>query len=346
MRRLKIDLYDLEAAFDSSFGEVRHYLDTQTGEVLMVQDDSRRMLENLLEEIGPEADLKDALRDSDLPQWQKRALAEAQRVEEGYGTLVKAVPQPDSREAFRDMEAFATTVPDLQLREELQRALEGRGAFRRFKDVLGSSFRERERWFEFKRQRLRERMTDWLASLEIEPDWRMPPPQPPGPPVREQLLAAVLLFAQSASRLAGVERIDLLGSLTTPEPNPEDADLLVTVADNMDLAPLAKAARQLSARASQTGSSRCADVFLADPSGKYLGRTCPWKECGPGIRLSCDALHCGQRHFLHDDLRAITLQPALIQAPPVELWPGVVTRVPVPDDVEGCLLKPLRQSHE
>jgi hypothetical protein len=74
----------------------------------------------------------------------------------------------------------------------------------------------------------------------------------------------------------------------------------------------------------------------------YLGRTCPWKDCGPGIRQSCDALHCGQPHYLHDNLRAITLDSALIQTPPIELWPAVVPRVEVPADVEEVLLKPIR----
>ena len=58
--------------------------------------------------------------------------------------------------------------------------------------------------------------------------------------------------------------------------------------------------------------------------------------------MSCDALHCGQRHYLHDDLRCIKLQPALIQAPPIELWPAVVPRVEAPSDVEEVLLKPIR----
>jgi hypothetical protein len=89
-------------------------------------------------------------------------------------------------------------------------------------------------------------------------------------------------------------------------------------------------------------NSRGGDVFLADTAGNYFSRTCPWKECGPGIRMSRDALHCGRRHYLHDDLRAIKLQPALIQAPPIELWPAVVARVDVPADVEELLLKSVR----
>ena len=48
MRRLKINRLDLEAAFESGFSETHHYLDTQTGEVLMVGDDYRRELEDLM----------------------------------------------------------------------------------------------------------------------------------------------------------------------------------------------------------------------------------------------------------------------------------------------------------
>jgi hypothetical protein len=145
---------------------------------------------------------------------------------------------------------------------------------------------------------------------------------------------------QAAARLPGVKRIALFGSLATPEPMPNDADVLVTVTDAMDLAPLAKAARKLNGHTLQR--NRGGDVFLADERHHHVGRTCPWKECGPGIRQSCDALHCGRRKYLHDDLRTIQLDDALVQAPPIDLWPAVLARVPVPADVEQLLLEPLR----
>jgi hypothetical protein len=150
----------------------------------------------------------------------------------------------------------------------------------------------------------------------------------------------VLPFVRAASQLPGVLRIALLGSLTTDEPNPKDADILVTVADEANLASLAALGRKLQGHAQ--GFSRGGEVFLADPEGNYLGRTCPWKRCGPGIRASCDALHCGQRHYLHDDLEAICLAKDLIAAPPLELWPEIATRVPIPGDVERALIMPLR----
>jgi hypothetical protein len=46
--------------------------------------------------------------------------------------------------------------------------------------------------------------------------------------------------------------------------------------------------------------------------------------------------------YLHDDFRAVRLDAQLIAAPPVDLWPEVRARVPVPADVESVLLTPLR----
>ena len=37
--------------------------------------------------------------------------------------------------------------------------------------------------------------------------------------------------------------------------------------------------------------------------------------------MSCDALQCGLRHYLHDDFDAIRLDPKLISLPSVLLWP-------------------------
>jgi hypothetical protein len=158
-------------------------------------------------------------------------------------------------------------------------------------------------------------------------------------PIRSFLLSEVLYFVHRARTCAGVERIALVGSLTTGKRDPKDADVLVTVDNAADLGALAAAGRRLKGRAQSRNKG--ADIFLADRSGKYLGRTCHWRECAPGIRKSCDARHCGVRPFLHDDLDAVTLDAALVKSPPIVLWPHVIRSVPVPDDVERFLLKAL-----
>jgi len=157
--------------------------------------------------------------------------------------------------------------------------------------------------------------------------------------LREFLIGEVLSFVRNACHCPGVSRIVLVGSLATPKANPKDADVLVTVADDADLTSLATAGRRLKGRAQSRNSG--ADIFLANPSGEYIGRICHWRECRPFVRASCDARHCGRRAFLHDDLDDVSLGSRLVREPPLELWPNVIRRVEVPADIESLLLRAL-----
>lgn len=157
--------------------------------------------------------------------------------------------------------------------------------------------------------------------------------------LRSFLLSEVLRFVERARECPGVRRVALVGSLVIDKHDPKDADVLVTVDDDSDLTSLAAAGRRLKGRAQSRNKG--ADIFLADPSGRYIGHTCHWRECFPGIRAACDARHCGRRPFLHDDLDAVMLDPASIKAPPLELWPKVVRRGLFPSDVEAQLIRPL-----
>jgi hypothetical protein len=69
--------------------------------------------------------------------------------------------------------------------------------------------------------------------------------------------------------------------------------------------------------------------------GHYLVRICHYREYH--ARVACRALHCGQRQHLNDDLQIVTLSPALISAPPIDLWPRIVRRRAVPPDTEELL---------
>jgi uncharacterized protein YciI len=72
---------------------------------------------------------------------------------------------PDSREGYRDMEDFAAAVNDGGLRDRLMRALDGRGAFRRFRDVLDSAADVHlRRWYVFRDERALGRARVFLAE--------------------------------------------------------------------------------------------------------------------------------------------------------------------------------------
>jgi predicted nucleotidyltransferase len=154
-------------------------------------------------------------------------------------------------------------------------------------------------------------------------------------PHRQPLLDGLRRFVVSARQIPGVRSIGLLGSILTTKPDPKDIDLLVVVADDADLEPLARCSRRLQGHAQSF--NRGADIFLADERGMYLGRICHWKDCRPGVRQACDAAHCGRRPFLHDDLDAIQLSSAVVQSPPVTMWPLVERRVVLPPDVEAVV---------
>jgi predicted nucleotidyltransferase len=98
--------------------------------------------------------------------------------------------------------------------------------------------------------------------------------------MREKLLSFLPWFVSTVARIRGVRRISLLGSITTDKQDPKDIDFLVVVDDDLNLAPLARLGRKIKGRAQNM--NRGADIFLADVQGRYIGRTCQWKECKAG----------------------------------------------------------------
>jgi len=74
-----------------------------------------------------------------------------------------------SREQYRWMEEFIETVEEPNLKDKLNIAIDGKGAFRRFKDVLVGYPSERERWFALRSSKLRDHMAAWLAAKGVAP---------------------------------------------------------------------------------------------------------------------------------------------------------------------------------
>ena len=140
MRKVEIDLSELIYAFNSCRIGYEHYLDIVTGEILYTCDELMDTEE--IEKIY-------------------------ERIEREPGRYL-AIPTDSSREGYRDMEAFTDTVKDENLRDKLRIALNGRGAFRRFKDVLLDYLEYRERWFKFKEERTKSRINEWLQKNKIE----------------------------------------------------------------------------------------------------------------------------------------------------------------------------------
>ena len=135
---LNISLDELCEAMENSSYENEYFLDLETGEILFVSDymddeESEKLKERIEEDF-------------------KR-----------YERILKA----ESHEGYREMEDFIATVDNEHLAELLEVAINGKGAFRRFKDVLLNYPEERERWFQFKDERIEERALEWLDDIDV-----------------------------------------------------------------------------------------------------------------------------------------------------------------------------------
>jgi len=136
MRDVPVDWEALEDAFENNAPEVHSYLHLDTGEVLRVVD---------------------GIAD---PEMHARIASDQNYLR---------VDPVSSREQYRWMERFIPMVEDPELRERLGRAIDGKGAFRRFKDVLMSYGPDRERWFAFRSERLRVFMEAWMSAHALHP---------------------------------------------------------------------------------------------------------------------------------------------------------------------------------
>ncbi len=136
--QLPIDLQELCAAFEDSSEDHRYFLDFQTGAV------------NL--------DIFDAAEREELDEM----------VDEASKERCRYLPIAESHVGYEDMKEYIETVKGANLKEKLSIAISGSGAFRRFKDVLNSYPKERERWFKFKDEKVMERVNEWLDEEGIE----------------------------------------------------------------------------------------------------------------------------------------------------------------------------------
>ncbi|MCP4602669.1 MAG: hypothetical protein GY847_19500 [Proteobacteria bacterium] len=135
--KVAVDWIELEGALENNSPELHSFLNTVTGDVIRVF------------EGGENAELR----------------------------LKQAEASPDylyvdpvsSREQYRWMEEFIEIVEEPTLKDKLNIAIDGKGAFRRFKDVLVGYPAERERWFQKRSVKLRAHITEWLGTKHVIP---------------------------------------------------------------------------------------------------------------------------------------------------------------------------------
>ena len=83
-----------------------------------------------------------------------------------------SVPADGPAEGYRDMQDFIASVDDPGIADRLRIAIDGQGAFRRFRDVLQRWESVEDNWYRFSDERRRARARAWLASTGYRPTQR------------------------------------------------------------------------------------------------------------------------------------------------------------------------------
>ena len=163
MPPITINWSDLEIAFERNSPDQESFLDLDNGDLLSIADG------------------------------EPDAAARRARVANAPERYLRIDPA-SSREQYRWMERFVGAVQDQPLRERLLVAIDGKGAFRRFKDVLLAFPAERERWFAYRSELLHLHIQTWLDHLNIEvanpPPWGRVAPRTDVPEAPTTLPAA------------------------------------------------------------------------------------------------------------------------------------------------------------
>lgn len=147
---------------------------------------------------------------------------------------LRRIRPTESHESYQDMAQFVAAVHHRRASDLLDRAISGKGAFRRFKDTLFEFPELRDQWFRFRSARSHRRALRWLADQKLiarEAAERLAAQHPDPGTGEENLPAAV---AVDLGMLYGdrLQQVLMFGSWVRGEgPGVFDLQLIVVLAD-------------------------------------------------------------------------------------------------------------------
>jgi hypothetical protein len=147
-----VSLRDVIDEMEIMSDEATAYINRKTGELITLTDEILALAED-----PDEA--------ADAPQWEKDLLPKVQEVTASEDFI----PLPGKFEIheWSIMERFARSVSDGDVRDELESALHGRGAFGRFKDALHRRGIV-DAWYRYRDAALEEIAIEFLEAQGIE----------------------------------------------------------------------------------------------------------------------------------------------------------------------------------
>jgi hypothetical protein len=149
-KNVPVKLDDLISEIEIQMDETYTYINTQTGEVITLSREEMRVAED-----------EEPL--DKYPDWQRENIEQAIKIIEDENEAYLDFTLRNEYHEYEIVEEFIGTLSDDEVREELFGAIQGRGAFRRFKDGIIEHDVEKQ-WYEFKEKKLKELVIEWCEE--------------------------------------------------------------------------------------------------------------------------------------------------------------------------------------
>lgn len=175
MRRLKVNLDEIQKAMEDIEREAfEYFLDKETGDVVILSEDiiakARQVLADFFDEDVSDFDEIESDKDYTVPEWIEDEVELALDIFVRNSDRYERIPERKSGAGYEAIREFTERLKNMDLRNELTGILEGKGAFRKFKDTLEGYPKEKKQWYTLNARLSRGEILKWLASAGIEPD--------------------------------------------------------------------------------------------------------------------------------------------------------------------------------
>lgn len=148
---LPVKLHDVVDALGMTSDSITYFLDRRTGEIEIITEEDWNAAE------------KDELI-SEYPEWQRESILKAREIQSTDHFV--ELPSDFEINSYETMERFCNEYPNLQISQRLSAVIKGKGASRRFNDMI-DDLGIRDEWNRFECQSLEDLAIEWLEAKKI-----------------------------------------------------------------------------------------------------------------------------------------------------------------------------------
>ena len=148
---LPVKLQDVIEALQFTEDSISYFLDRRTGEIEM-----------MTEEVWSAGEKDELI--STYPEWQRDLILKAREIQSTDHFV--ELPSKLEIDSYDMMEQFCHEYPNRQISEKLSAVIKGKGAFRRFRDMV-ADLGIQDEWNRFEHQQFEDLAVEWLEAEGI-----------------------------------------------------------------------------------------------------------------------------------------------------------------------------------